>query len=174
MPRPYGNRERRNPPWAQHRSRLEVAIEPMQPEDLPEVLAIEAASFGLPWTRDMFERDLVRGDVAALLVARLTGAGSPRPIAGYICVWIVSDELHINNIAVDPRWRRRGIASALLTAALDRGRNRGIRLAFLEVRASNVEAQSLYRRFGFTPTGIRRGYYTHPVEDAVVMTREGS
>jgi [ribosomal protein S18]-alanine N-acetyltransferase len=150
---------------------MDVLVESMRQEHLPEVVAIEAASFGLPWTRDMFENDLARGDVADLLVARLAGAGTPGPVAGYICVWVIQDELHINNIAVDPRWRRRGIASALLAASLDRGQGRGTRLAFLEVRVSNVEAQSLYRRFGFAPTGIRRAYYTHPVEDALVMTR---
>ena len=171
MPRPSGNRERRNPSWGQHRARLDVAVEPMQPEDLPEVVAIEAASFGLPWTREMFERDLVQGNAAAPLVARLTGADNPAPVAGYICIWIVSDELHINNIAVDPRWRRRGIASALLAAALERGQERGARRAFLEVRASNVEAQALYHRFGFAPVGVRKAYYTHPVEDALVMMR---
>jgi [ribosomal protein S18]-alanine N-acetyltransferase len=171
MRRPSRNRERCKPPWSQRRARMDVLVEPMQQEDLPEVVAIEVASFGLPWTRDMFEKDLVRGEVADLLVARLAGAGTPGPVAGYICVWVIQDELHINNIAVDPRWRRRGIASALLAATLERGQCRGTRLAFLEVRASNVEAQSLYRRFGFAPTGIRRAYYTHPVEDALVMTR---
>jgi ribosomal-protein-alanine N-acetyltransferase len=86
---------------------------------------------------------------------------------------VVGDELHINNLAVDPHWRRRGIARTLLDAALERGRVRGARRAFLEVRASNVEALALYRRHGFEAAGIRKGYYDHPVEDAVVMRREG-
>ncbi|HSB68862.1 MAG TPA: ribosomal protein S18-alanine N-acetyltransferase [Candidatus Methylomirabilis sp.] len=152
---------------------MDVLIEPMRREDLPEVLGIEAMSFGLPWTQEMFESDLDRGALADLLVARLAGAGVPPPVAGYTCVWVVGEELHINNLAVDPRWRRRGIASALLATILERGRERGARCAFLEVRASNAGAQALYRRFGFRPAGIRKGYYSHPPEDALIMRRDG-
>jgi ribosomal-protein-alanine N-acetyltransferase len=150
-----------------------LLIEPMQPEDLPEVMAIEVASYPLPWTQEMFENELARGNLSEVLIARLADAGSPPPLAGYICVWVVGDELHINNVAVDPRFRRRGVAAALLRTALEHGRSRGARRAFLEVRASNAAAQALYRGFGFEVEGIRKRYYTHPVEDAVVMKCEG-
>lgn len=152
---------------------MTVVIEPLRREDLPEVLAIEVASFALPWTPEMFESELARGDISENLVARLAEAGTPSPVVGYICVWVVGEELHINNLAVSPRWRRRGIAGALLEAALDRGRARGARCAFLEVRASNVGAQALYRRYGFESAGVRRRYYDRPIEDAVIMRREG-
>ena len=151
----------------------DLLIEPMGRGDLPEVLAIEVTSFSLPWTEEMFATELARGTLAEVLVARLLPAGAPPPVAGYICVWVVSDELHINNLAVHPRWRRRGIAAGLLRAALDHGREGGARSAFLEVRASNVGAQGLYRKFGFEPVGVRPRYYTHPVEDAMVMRRRG-
>jgi ribosomal-protein-alanine N-acetyltransferase len=151
----------------------DLLIEPMGCEDLPEVLAIEVASFALPWTEEMFTNELAQGTLAEVLVARLPTAATPPPVAGYICVWIVSDELHINNLAVHPRWRRRGIAAALLRAALDHGQAGGVQSAFLEVRASNVEAQGLYRAFRFEPVGVRSRYYTHPVEDAVIMRRQG-
>ena len=151
---------------------MTIMIEPLRREDLPEVLAIEVASFAVPWTEEMFENELARGDLSEILIARLADAGNPPPVAGYICVWVVSDELHINNIAVDPRWRRRGIAGALLEAALDHGRLRGGRRAFLEVRVSNVAAQALYRRYRFEAAGIRKGYYDQPAEDAVIMKRE--
>ncbi len=152
---------------------MTLLIEPMRHEDLSEVLAIEAASFRLPWTRDMFENELAREDISQVLIARMVGSGNPPPLAGYICVWVVGEEMHVNNLAVDPRWRRRGIAGALLEAALDSGRLRGARRAFLEVRASNVAAQGLYRRFGFEAAGVRKRYYDHPTEDAVIMKREG-
>lgn len=86
---------------------------------------------------------------------------------------MVEDELHINNLAVHPRWRRRRIAQALLIEALEHGRRRGAERAVLEVRASNLPALSLYRRYGFEPVGIRRQYYSHPVEDAVIMALQG-
>jgi ribosomal-protein-alanine N-acetyltransferase len=141
----------------------------MRLEDLPQVLNIEVTAFSLPWTREMFECDLAREEIADMLVARLPGHGTPTPIAGYLCAYLLTDEVHINNLAVDPRWRRRGVARALLQAALDRGRRQGGVRAFLEVRMSNVAAQALYQSFGFRAAGIRPHYYTQPIEDALVM-----
>jgi ribosomal-protein-alanine N-acetyltransferase len=145
----------------------------MRGEDLPQVLAIEVASFSLPWTEEMFASELAADALGGIFVARLPAAGTPPPIGGYICVWLVGDELHINNLAVHPRWRKRGIARALLRAALERAQRAGGRHAFLEVRASNLAAQSLYRQFRFEAVGIRPRYYSHPVEDAVIMRRNG-
>jgi ribosomal-protein-alanine N-acetyltransferase len=151
---------------------MSVVIEPMRREDLPEVLAIEVASFPHPWTGEMFQNELARRDISQILVARLADAGTPPSVTGYVCVWVVGDEMHINNVAVDPRWRRRGIATGLLDAALGHGRVQGARRAFLEVRASNLGAQALYQQFGFQPAGVRKHYYEHPVEDAVIMRRD--
>jgi ribosomal-protein-alanine N-acetyltransferase len=75
------------------------------------------------------------------------------------------DEAEILTLAVDPAARRQGVASALIEAFLARRPGR----VYLEVRRSNAPAQQLYRRFGFSPTGIRRAYYASPVEDAIVM-----
>lgn len=149
-----------------------IKIDRMREEDLADVLAIEMASFSLPWTEEMFRNELSRGDVSSVLVSRVAEEGGQAQVVGYLCLWVVGDELHINNVAVDPRWRRRGLARRLITAALDHGRARGAAKAYLEVRASNTAAQNLYRDFGFVPVGIRQRYYTHPVEDAVVMARQ--
>jgi ribosomal-protein-alanine N-acetyltransferase len=150
-----------------------IQITPMHHADLSEVMAIEVASFSLPWTEEMFANELARGTLAEALVARASNGGSDETVVGYICVWVVSQELHINNLAVIPRWRRQGVAARLLEAALAFGHARGATEAFLEVRASNQPALQLYRRFGFSPVGMRARYYTHPVEDAVIMRRDG-
>ena len=91
---------------------------------------------------------------------------------GFCSFWRVLDELHINNIAVLPEFRRAGIATALLTHVLAEGVRFGARRATLEVRRSNEPARSLYERFGFTIAGVRQGYYTKPVEDALVLWRD--
>ena len=82
------------------------------------------------------------------------------------------DEFHINNLAVDPTWRRVGVARALLTHVLSEGVRLGAHRATLEVRRSNEAAQKLYANFGFSVAGVRRDYYTNPVEDALVLWRE--
>ena len=91
---------------------------------------------------------------------------------GFCSFWRVLDELHINNIAVLAEFRRAGIATALLTHVLAEGARLGARRATLEVRRSNEPARSLYERFGFIVAGVRQGYYTKPVEDALVLWRD--
>ena len=83
---------------------------------------------------------------------------------------VVAGDLHVNNVAVRREYRRAGIGKALLSAVLEEGRRAGARMAFLEVRASNVVAQALYARCGFVVTGRRRNYYFEPTEDALVMS----
>jgi ribosomal-protein-alanine N-acetyltransferase len=84
-------------------------------------------------------------------------------------VWLIFDELHINNLAVLPEWRRRGVASALLRHVLAEGAAGGATRATLEVRASNVPAIALYEGFGFVTRGRRPRYYTNPAEDALIL-----
>ena len=80
--------------------------------------------------------------------------------------------MHINNVASRPAYRRMGVASSLLEAAMDESRYRGVRFVLLEVRASNEPAQALYKKLGFKLIGRRRDYYRGPVEDALVMRKE--
>jgi ribosomal-protein-alanine N-acetyltransferase len=80
--------------------------------------------------------------------------------------------LHINNLAVAPAYRRARAATELLTRVLEDGAKLGAKRATLEVRRSNESAQQLYERFGFSVAGVRRDYYSNPVEDALVLWRE--
>jgi [ribosomal protein S18]-alanine N-acetyltransferase len=138
-------------------------------DDLEGVLAVDEASFTRPWTRAMYESEFLNQETAYLYVLRLPECR----VAGYIATWIVVDELHVNNLAVRPEYRGRGLGGALLAYALEEGERRGATRAMLEVRRSNEAARRLYERYGFAATGVRRDYYSHPVEDALVLWREG-
>jgi ribosomal-protein-alanine N-acetyltransferase len=146
-----------------------LSIEPLRSKaEIEAVLAIEQASFTNPWTREMYLAELDNAGVSFLYLAR-DGDGA---VIGFCSFWRVLDELHINNLAVIPEHRRNGVASALLQRVLAEGALLGARRATLEVRPSNEPARQLYQRFGFSVAGVRHGYYTHPIEDALVLWRE--
>jgi [ribosomal protein S18]-alanine N-acetyltransferase len=145
-----------------------MAIERVtDPADLDAVAALEAATFTNPWTRDMLDRELRQSDVARVYVVRLPGCR----VAAFCACWLVHDELHINTIAVDARMRRRGLATALMKHLLAEAAAAGAHRTFLEVRRSNLPAQRLYERLGFTVAAVRRNYYSQPEEDALVLSR---
>ncbi len=146
-------------------------FEPAQREDLDRLVAIEQASFTAPWTRKMLEAEL-QNPFSRLLTARLMPDGRTGEIVGYLCLWIVFEELRLMNLAVEAGSRRRGIAKALVLHALSLARDRGAERAVLEVRASNDAARRLYEGLGFRQVAVRARYYTDPIEDAVLMQRE--
>ena len=143
-------------------------IEPLTHDDIDDVLALEEASFTNPWTRSMYLAELENSGVSYCFLARDT----ERRAVGFCSFWRILDELHINNLAVLPEFRRTGIASVLLTFMLKNAADLGARRATLEVRRSNEPARLLYERFGFSVAGIRPDYYSKPVEDALVLWRE--
>src|SRR5262245_12303905 len=141
-----------------------LSLAPMTLDDLDEVLAIEKASFHTPWSRGAFRYELTQNRVARSLVVR-----GGRGLMGYLCLWEIGHEIHITNLAVHPRHRRRGVARALLGSVLDDARAKNVELVFLEVRPTNVEALNLYESLGFRVIGRRKGYYFDTGEDALVM-----
>jgi ribosomal-protein-alanine N-acetyltransferase len=146
-----------------------VFIEPLSsPSDLDAVLAIEVESFTSPWTREMYVAELENVGVSFCYLAR----NESGDILGFCSFWRVLDELHINNLAVAPMYRRRGIGTELLTHVLNEGARLGAYRATLEVRRSNEVARHLYEHLGFATAGVRRAYYTNPIEDALVLWRE--
>lgn len=134
-------------------------------DDLSDVVALEAAAFTNPWSRDTLERDLRNVDVVRLYVLE----DNDGTLIGFCGCWFVFDELHINTLAVGDQFRRRGHATRLLRFVLAEAAAAGITRATLEVRRSNLAALRLYDQFGFEVRGIRPDYYTQPVEDALVL-----
>ena len=138
-------------------------------EDLDLVADLEARCFTNPWTREMLGRHLAETDVAYVFALRLPD----RPVAAFCSCWIIADELHVNTIAVDDQYRRRGLARHLMTAVMAEAARRGARRATLEVRASNEPALKLYENLGFSVAARRPQYYTQPEEDALILWKEG-
>ena len=132
-------------------------------EDLPEVIAIERASFPNPWTGPLFLQEL-QVAFSRIILARRPGG----PVAGYVCRWFVADEVHVLNVAVDPRYRAQGLGGSLLREVVGEARAGKATAMTLEVRRSNVAARRLYESFGFEEVGSRPHYYGRG-EDALIL-----
>jgi ribosomal-protein-alanine N-acetyltransferase len=144
-------------------------VEHLQGEaDLDAVVALESASFSNPWTREMLVRELAPPTCARVYVLRLPEAA----VAAFCACWVIADELHINTIAVDLPYRRRGLGLALMVSVLETVRQEGVHRATLEVRRSNEAAQRLYAGLGFGIAGVRKRYYSDPEEDALILWRD--
>ena len=140
----------------------------LTPEDLGDVLEIEQASFNNPTTREWYERELLRPEICFIYVLRTPSVR----VAAFCAFWLVSDQAHINNLAVRPELRGRGLGSEMLEAIMNEAQGMGAESLTLEVRRSNDAAQHLYERAGFHMAGVRKNYYTSPVEDALVLVRK--
>ncbi len=165
-------RLRTNPERASSPSMSEIVIERMIEHDLLEVVAIEEMSGLSPWGWDAYYAELQSHQNSIMVVARATGEGaSPASIiAGFIVARQIADEIHVNNFAVKPEFRRQGIGQNLLKAVLSWAREKKAAQAVLEVRAGNEAAQRLYETCGFAVIGRRKRYYKSPTEDALLMS----
>ena len=142
----------------------DCVIRRMTLNDLDAVAAIEAATFPTPWSRDSFRQELERNVAARYLVAEMDGQ-----VVGYAGAWIILDESHITNIAIEESRRGLGYGRALTTALMQYLSNLGAAYATLEVRRSNLRAQNLYKSLGFVELGVRKRYYEDNREDALIM-----
>lgn len=139
----------------------------MKLADISSVQVVEAKCFPRPWSRSIFVSEISRNDNAIYVVAE-----ADRRIVGYAGVWIILDEGHITNIAVEPDFQRQGIGQGLMDQITKYAVERGVVTMTLEVRVSNATAQALYTKLGFVPNGIRKAYYQDDKEDALIMWRE--
>ena len=133
--------------------------------DIEEIERIEGLCFSIPWTREQLEMQLGGGYI--FIAAR----DGERPV-GYVGAQCVLDEGYISNVAVSPKYRRLGIGEGLMRTLERRARERKLSFLTLEVRASNHAAVSLYEKCGYKTVGRRKNYYSHPKEDAIIMTLE--
>jgi [ribosomal protein S18]-alanine N-acetyltransferase len=151
------------------------ALEAATAEDVPALVALEQACFSQPWTARNFRDAMADPERGLLLVLRSPfPPGDPaRGLVAYCSFQTVVDEMHIHNVAVAPALQGRGLGRRILAMALAIGARRGAERALLEVRQSNWAAQRLYRSLGFQGVAVRRGYYTQPSEDALILEKRG-
>lgn len=147
-------------------TRSRYFIRRMRDKDLSEVRAIEVLSFPNPWSESTFRGEIQNAPISQPLVVL------QRPeerVVAYIVYWLIGEDVQINNIAVHPEARGRGVGEALLRHVIDKVREQGATFISLEVRMSNSAALALYRKLGFDVLGVRKNYYTNPDEDAMLM-----
>ena len=144
---------------------MRIQIIPMTKERLPAVAALEQVCFPAdPWSLELFQAALENPSASILLAE-----GEDGSLLGYAVLSVILDEGNLDNIAVAPEARRRGVADALLDVLTGFGRE-NLAALMLEVRASNAPAIALYEKHGFAAVGRRKNYYDAPREDAILMT----
>ena len=144
---------------------MNLSIRKMMVDDVTTVVDLDQKSFSLPWPERSFRFELTDNPASRCWVAELDGR-----VVGMIVVWLIVDEAHVATLATHPDHRRLGIGRRLLAHALRQIMQDGARSSFLEVRASNLAAQEMYRKFGYEATGRRRHYYRDNDEDAILMS----
>ena len=147
---------------------MNLLIRRMTLEDVPAVHEIDTLSFSLPWPERSFRFEMTENPVSRGWVAEKDGR-----IAAMLVLWFIVDEAHIATIATHPHFRRQGIGEQVLLHALQAASAEGARRAFLEVRAGNVAAQTMYKKYGFIVDGLRPKYYRDNDEDAILMSLDG-
>jgi len=143
---------------------VEVRIAPMRRRHLRSVVRIESQVYPRPWSHSLFVSELALRSSRSYVVAKVG-----RDVVGYAGLMMSLTDGHITTIAVDPAWHRRGVGMRMLLALAREAVARGAVALTLEVRLSNRGAQEMYKRFGFTAVGVRKGYYADTGEDALVM-----
>lgn len=143
-----------------------IEIIPMNHEHISQIAALERACFSDPWSENAFFSEL--SNPLSLWLVAVDG----QRVAGYVGSQAVIDMADVMNVAVDPQYRRQGIAEHLMDELINQLRGKGVNALLLEVRVSNTPAISLYEKLGFYQVGIRPNYYFKPKEDALILRKE--
>ena len=138
----------------------------MDEQHVPQIAALEAASFSAPW-----DEASIHAELDNPLALWLAAEDAEQNVLGYVGSQSCFEDADILNVCVAPEARRRGIAEALMLELERRLRPKGVEKITLEVRASNVPALRLYEKLGYTQVGLRNGYYEKPREDALILQK---
>lgn len=147
---------------------LPLTIREWRPRDLPDIDRIEIASFVEPWPPETFRSEMSSERARGLVACHTTQEGES--VVGFSLCWVVADELHLLVLAVDPAYRRLGVARALMDELEWQALGEDLAWIDLEVRPSNDAARDLYETLGFSVVGVRPRYYNNR-EDALLMRK---
>jgi len=141
----------------------------MSEKDVNIVFEIEKLSFSTPWSKYAFLSEIYNQPISHPFVIE---DAKTKKIIGYVIYWIIGEEAHINNIALHPEFRGRGIGEYVLRNIIELIKEAGARFITLEVRPSNIPARKLYQKLGFRLKTIRKDYYINPKEDALILVKD--
>ena len=146
---------------------MNYELKELSAEHVPQIAALEAATFSLPW-----DEASIRAELENPLALWLVAEGERGTVLGYVGSQSCFEDADVLNVAVVPAARRRGIAAALMTELEARLAPKGVERITLEVRASNLPAIRLYEGLGYTQVGLRKSYYEKPREDALILQKQ--
>jgi ribosomal-protein-alanine N-acetyltransferase len=148
----------------------QFTLREMRLDDIEEIHAMEMRIFPTPWALSSYRFEVEKNRASTPLLIETINVNGESQIAAYIVTWLLVDEMHIANIAVDSDFRRMGLARRMLRHVLTKAALDGVQTANLEVRAGNQAAQALYAKMGFELVGRRKHYYQDNGEDALLMS----
>lgn len=143
---------------------MKIDFKNMKVDDVQRVHEIEKASFTTPWSKQSIIKEITENKLSRYKILTVDDN-----IIGYYGLWIVHDEAHVMNIAIDPDYRSQGYGTMLFENLIETAIKEGVKRVTLEVRRSNEHAINLYEKFGFEASAIRKGYYRDVGEDALIM-----
>ena len=146
---------------------MEIKFEEIGIKHMADVIRIERESFSSPWSIQAFTYEVLYNELSHYVVAL-----SEDDVVGYGGMWIIMDEAHITNIAVDSFYRGQKLGYLLMKQLINKAIELGAVKMTLEVRPTNTPARNLYRKLGFVERGIRKNYYSDINEDAIIMWKD--
>lgn len=147
---------------------MKIAYSLMTEDSIDDIFNISKECFSSPWSIDSI-RSEINNPLAKYIIAKDEDTNS---VIGFVGAWIIVGEASITNIAVTTNYRNKGIANNLMQNLINTCIDLNCTLINLEVRASNLKAQNLYKKNGFLVDGLRKGYYEDNKEDAILMTKK--